>query len=355
MIHLAAGSVKMAVLGGALLGGGGGGSMDLGLAFGNLAVAMDRVCLVQPDELPGDAVIVTVGAVGAPAAQDRYVTPRHYVRAVDLLCRHEGIRVGGLITNENGGFATVNGWLQAATLNVPVVDAPCNGRAHPTGLMGSMGLHRLEHFVSVQCASGGDPKKGRYLETTVTGSLSQVAAVIRQISVQAGGIVAVARNPVSLEYVQENAAPGAITQAMKVGKALVENEGDPDRMAAKAMETLGGSVLATGIIEDFSLMTEGGFDLGSVRLSTGHHLTFWNEYMTLDTENERVATFPDLIMTLDAGSGLPLATADLSLGRRVILVMSRRENLFLGGGMRDPGLFAMAEAAVGKPMVEYVF
>jgi len=329
--------------------------MDLGLAFGNLAVAMDRVCLVQPDELPGDAVIITVGAVGAPAAQDRYVTPRHYVRAIDLLRRHVDTTVGGLITNENGGFATVNGWLQAAVLDVPVVDAPCNGRAHPTGLMGSMGLHRLEHFVSLQCASGGDPEKGRYLETTVRGSLSQAASVIRQVSVQAGGIVAVARNPVGLEYVQENGAPGAIIQAMRVGKALVDNEGDPGRMAARAVETLGGSVLATGTVEEFSLRTEGGFDSGSVRLSTGHQMTFWNEYMTLETENERIATFPDLIMTLDAGSGLPLPTADLSLGRRVILVMARRENLILGGGMRDPGLFAVAEAAVGKPMVQYVF
>lgn len=355
MICLDTDSVKMAVLGGAVLGGGGGGSMDLGSVFGNLAVSMDRVCLVQPDDLPDDTVIVTVGAVGAPAAEERYVTPRHYVRAVELLGENMDVEVGGLITNENGGFATVNGWLQAATLGVPVVDAPCNGRAHPTGLMGSMGLHQLDHFVSMQCATGGDPENDRYLETTVTGSLSKAASIIRQASVQAGGIVAVARNPVSLNYVKNNAAPGAITQAMKVGKALVENEGNPETMAAAAAKTLGGYVVATGRVEHFSLRTEGGFDSGSLHLSSGHHLTFWNEYMTLETENERIGTFPDLIMTLDAGSGLPVATADLSPGRALILILSHRNNLLLGAGMRDPELFAVAEAAVNKSIVEYVF
>ncbi|MEW6723346.1 MAG: DUF917 family protein [Bacillota bacterium] len=105
------------------------------------------------------------------------------MRAVELLRDALGVRIGGLITNENGGSATVNGWIQAATLGLPVVDAPCNGRAHPTGLMGSMGLHRSPGYLSLQAAVGGDPNQGRYLEITAAGSLAGASATVRQASI----------------------------------------------------------------------------------------------------------------------------------------------------------------------------
>jgi len=355
LINLDRERVKTAVVGGAILGGGGGGWIELGLASGYLAVEMDRLTLLSPDELPDDTAVVTVGAVGAPAAKDRYVTPRHFIRAVELLRDRMGVAVGGLITNENGGSATVNGWIQAAALGLPVVDAPCNGRAHPTGLMGSMGLHRRTGYLSIQAAAGGDPQKGRYLEMTVTGGLSQASALVRQSSIQAGGVLAVARNPVTLSYARENGAPGAISEAMRVGSALLKHEGDPARMIRSAAEALRGELIAEGVIADVSLQTEGGFDSGRVRLSTGHELTFWNEYMTLEKDGERLGTFPDLIMTFDLGSGMPVISAEIEHGQPVAVIWSHRSNLILGAGMKDPALFVDAERAVNRSIIQYVF
>ena len=183
--------VEAAVLGGAVLGGGGGGSMALGRRNGLLAVELGAPELVDLEDLPADATLVTVSAVGAPAAKSAHVLPIHYVRAVELLIKYGDTSVDGLISNECGGLATVNGWLQAASLGVPVVDAPCNGRAHPTGLMGSLGLHQRHGYVSIQAAVGGDPAAGRYLETFARGTLERTAALVLQASVQAGGRVAV--------------------------------------------------------------------------------------------------------------------------------------------------------------------
>lgn len=190
-------TAEAAVWGGAVLGGGGGGSMQDGITLAQLAVQMGDLELVPVDEIPGDSLLITVAAVGAPAAKERYVRPAHYVRAVELFQKCFDIRPNGVIANECGGNATVNGWLQASVLGIALVDAPCNGRAHPTGIMGSMGLHKKANFVSRQTAVGGNPAAGRYLEFSVSGSLEAAALAVRKMSVEAGGLVAVARNPVT--------------------------------------------------------------------------------------------------------------------------------------------------------------
>ena len=46
------------------------------------------------------------------------------------------------------------------------------------------------------------------------GKLELTANLVRQAAVQAGGLVAVSRDPVRASYLRENAAPGATTQAM---------------------------------------------------------------------------------------------------------------------------------------------
>ena len=135
--------------------------------------------LASLEELPEDAVLVTVSAVGAPAAAGQFCTPMHYVRAVELL-KERGLRVDGLITSENGGLASVNGWFQSAVLGIPVVDAPCNGRAHPMGTMGSIGLHAKLDYVSRQAAAGGNPETGKYVELAVAGSIVEASRLIRQ-------------------------------------------------------------------------------------------------------------------------------------------------------------------------------
>ncbi len=345
--------VQAAAYGGALLGGGGGGSIEEGMHLGNLAVEVGRPHLVDLDELDDDALIVTVSAVGAPAAADQYVEPMHYVQALLLLLEHLETPVVGLITSENGGLSSLNGWFQSAVTGIPVVDAPCNGRAHPTGAMGSMGLDGVDGYVSQQAAVGGDPGAHRHVRLYAEGSLESVARLVRQAAVEAGGLVAVARNPVTVAYARENAAPGALRQAIEVGKSLLGAE-NPLDAARSACSLLGGELVCRTVVEKVALQTEGGFDTGLVELG-GYDLTFWNEYMTLEHQGKRLATFPDLIATLSADEIRPLTSAEVKEGQEVLLIRVPKEKLCLGAGMRRPGLFRVAEKAVGKEMVRYVF
>src|SRR5699024_8734034 len=156
--------LKYALLGGAILGGGGGGSAEMGKVAGNIALEYGDIELVEIDSIDEDEIIITASAVGAPAAVDRYIKPKDYVRTVEILEENLGMKIGGIITNENGGAATINGWIQSAVLGIPLIDAPCNGRAHPTGTMGSMGLNNLPDFISCQACVGDNPKLGSKID-----------------------------------------------------------------------------------------------------------------------------------------------------------------------------------------------
>ncbi len=366
-------TARAAVLGGAVLGGGGGGYIDDGLERAVLALRVGRPELWTLGEFVGahgpDALLLTVSAVGAPAAPERFIRPLDYLAAARLAIDGAPGPVRGLITNENGGTATVNGWFQSAVLGLPVVDAPCNGRAHPTGKMGAMGLHARPGYTSLQAAVGGNPDTGRRVELVVRAPLSRAASLVRAAAVEAGGLVAVARDPQPASYVMEHGAPGAISQAIELGRRMLEAEAaGPQAVQAAVLDFLGGRLLGRGTVSAVHLETRGGFDAGHA-IVTGEdgsrlELTFWNEFMTAErlaapgqgraegAGHARLATFPDLIAVLAEATGLPVASAELAQDMAVAVVAAPRERLILGAGMRFPELLREAETAVGRWLLE---
>ncbi|MHB0867880.1 MAG: S-methyl thiohydantoin desulfurase domain-containing protein [Chloroflexota bacterium] len=356
--------VEAAVLGGSVLGGGGGGSADDGRRNGLLAVDFGAPELVDVDDLPDDAMLATASAVGSPAAKTAYVLPMHYVRAVEMLMTEGDVDLQGLVSSEVGGIAVTNGWMQAAALGIAVVDAPCNGRAHPISIQGAIGLHRVEGYVSLQAAIGGDPAQGRYLEMFVRGKLQTISPLMPLVSAQAGGMVAVARNPVTVAYTCDHAAVGAVKQAIKVGQAMLERRGgEPLELVEAACDVLGGEVVGRGRVLDVKLETRSGLDVGLVRVQTGQseafELSFWNEYMTLEAvspagAHRRVATFPDLMATFDLSTGTALSSAMIQAGQEVAIVTVPRQKLILGAGVKDPELLKPVEETVGKEVLKYV-
>lgn len=351
--HLA----EAAVLGGAVLGGGGGGSIDEGLQRATLAVRLGSPVLKSLEEINEDDLVVTASAVGAPAAAEIFVRPVDHIRSFQLLMERCRDRLTGIIANENGASSGVNGWLQAAALGLPVIDAPANGRAHPTGLMGAMGIHRLKDYVSLQTAVGGNPETGRYLELVVQGQLEITANLVRQASIQAGGVVAVSRDPISAAYLKGHAAPGATSQAIRLGEAVMEaRTKGPNAVINAIVSEMGGAIACQGEVMERRLETVGGYDVGVVIVEGDRccELSFWNEFMTLEADERRQATFPDLITLLAADSGLPISSAEVREGQRVSVLLVPRDRLILGAGVRMPETIAEAEKAVGRPLLEFL-
>ena len=346
--------LKYALLGGTILGGGGGGSIDMGEVAGSIALDYGDIELVGIDSIDDETLIVTASAVGAPAAVDRYIKPKDYVRAIEILEDNLGLKVGGIITNENGGAATINGWIQSAILNIPLIDAPCNGRAHPTGTMGSMGLNNLSDFISYQSYSGGNPKLGNKIEGFLKGDISKIAKMVRQAAVEAGGLVAVARNPVKAKYVKENGAINGISHAIETGKKFYEGlSNSAENAIENVADFLNGEIVVEGIISEFELVTEGGFDVGKV-IVEGIEMTFWNEYMTLENHGKRIYTFPDLIMSFNKETGMPITTAEISKGQKILVIATKKDNLKLGAGMHDDKLLEEIEPIINKEILKHI-
>ncbi len=346
--------LKYALVGGTILGGGGGGSSELGSASGNIALDYGDLNLMDISEIDDDVLIVTASSVGAPAAADKFLKPRDYVRTVEILEENTGLKVGGIITNENGGAATINGWIQSAILNIPLIDAPCNGRAHPTGTMGGMGLNNIPGFISYQAYAGGNPELKNRVEGFISGDIFKASAVVRQGAVHAGGLVAVARNVVKAKYIKENGAINGVSHAIETGKKFYEGLATSPAEAIKSVvDFLNGEVVVEGLVSEFELVTKGGFDVGKV-IVDGVEMTFWNEYMTLENKDKRLYTFPDLIMSFDEESGKPITTADIKKGMNIVIIATKKNNIKLGAGMHDLNLLKEIEPIVNKEIVKYV-
>jgi uncharacterized protein len=346
-----------AALGGAVLGGGGGGSRFLGEKLGLQAIDIGTVELVSIEEIPDNAVLLTVSAVGAPAALNACVTAADYVNTVRRFAACFDCEPDGIITNECGGSAALNGWIQAAALHLPLVDAPCDGRAHPTGVMGAMSLQRQKGFVSRQVAIGGNRAKGSYLETIICGSLEHASQMIRYASMEAEGLVAVARNPVTAAYAKEHAAIGAIEQSIALGKTMMAAQNKGIDIAASAAKFLDGVVCMTGRIQHLKLETKHGFDVGTYQVTNelqSVELTFWNENMTLTLHGVRLATFPDLIMTFLTDTGMPVTSAEVRENMKITVIYADKCYLRLGSGLRDKELYIAAEQAVEKEIISYL-
>lgn len=342
--------VEHAVYGGVILGGGGGGWVNDGLQIGKLALELGDPVLLSADEIPDEDLLATVSLVGAPAAKDKFLKPVHYVKAIELLAEKLDRPLKGIITNENGANGTVNGWFQSALMGIPVIDLPCNGRAHPTGTMGSLNLTEIPDYISYQTAVGG--KGRRYVETAITGSLDSTSTLVRKASIEAGGLVAVARNPVKAGYAKQHGAPGGIQQAIEVGRALRSNNGE--QAIESVVKELGGSILCAGSVTDFILETKGGFDVGTVTIEGSWHMTFWNEYMTVEKDGERLATFPDLIMTLDAKTAEPIVTGAVEKGQKLAVIKVPKNNLKLSSTMKNPDLLRSIEKILEVGITDYL-
>lgn len=285
-------------------------------------------------ELNQEDLVACVAMVGAPSAADQYISNEQLCWSYRNMNNHTNQRLKGIITNENGAITTINGWLQSVLLNVPVVDAPCNGRAHPTGIMGSLNLHEQQDYQSVQFYAGG--KDDFAVQGFVEGDLHNTAKTARQASILAGGLVGVTRNPVTIDYLQKHGAPNAITMAIELGYRFLNGQTFEEKLA-NVLQHLNGVHIVSGEVMNYSLTKDNGFDVG--KLSVGdYHLTFWNEYMTLSKEGQVQSKFPDLIMTFDTDKMMPVPSASIQEGMHVAVIHVDQSNLKLSSTMQNEAL-----------------
>jgi len=345
--------LRALVYGGAVLGGGGGGSLQAGLTAARDALAAGTPHILALDRIDPRATLLTLSAVGTVGTTSGGgLSHRHFARALAVFESFAGRTPAGFIASEVGPRAVTYGLRESAVTGIPVVDAPCNGRAHPLFAMGSLGLHRRPGLTSAAVAVGGAFGSPRYVELAIRANVTTGGRIVRERAARSGVALAVARNPLPAAYVRRHAAVGGLAYAARVGRTLLARlpQGCSAALAALA-KLMGGRVIGHGRVASADLMEQQGFTVGQIMLArTGGRplrLHVCNELMAADDRGRRLATFPDLITLFDSQSGLPLGSAEATEGRAVAVFAVSRTRLILGSTMQDAGLLRGIEELLG--------
>ena len=350
--------VEFAIKGGSIFACGGGGWVHHGRELGTLAVTIGRPELVSLDEVDDDAWIATAAAIGAPGGlTDWEMLGVDYVKAVQLLQDALGEKLYGLIIGQNGMSSTLNAWLPSALLGTKVIDAVGDIRAHPTGDMGSIGMANSPEQM-IQTAVGGNRKNNQYIELVTRGATAKVSPILRKASDMSGGFIASCRNPLRASYVRQHAALGGISKALSLGQAIcaAEPKGGNAVVDAICKET-GGSILAAGKVTANTLRyTDEAFDVGVIEIGQGKDLVrihVMNEHMAVTNgEGERLATYPDVITTLDR-NGQPISAGSVKEGSEILVFHIPKNKIPLSSSVVDPSVYPHVEEILGINLSDY--
>jgi DUF917 family protein len=350
--------VEAAVKGGSIFACGGGGWADHGRMLGIAAVNAGQPELVSIEELPEAAWVATAAAIGAPAGTTAWqMLGVDYVKSVQLVEKELGAPIAGLIIGQNGKSSTLNAWLPSAILGTKVVDAVGDLRAHPTGDMGSIGLANSPEPM-IQSAVGGNRSHNSYIELVVRGATARISPILRRAADMAGGFIASCRNPVPAGYVKGHAALGGISMALDLGAAILaaERKGGTAVIDAICKQT-GGEIIGRGnLVKRAVTYTKEAFDIGTLRIGQGKNqyvLHVMNEYMAVESgDGDRLATYPDVITTLDR-EGVPVSVGEMAEGQELLILRVAKDRIPLSSSVTDPSVYPPVESALGISISDY--
>lgn len=350
--------VESAVRGGSVFACGGGGWADHGRELGTMAVTIGRPELVDMSEVADDAWIATAAAIGAPGGlTDWEMLGMDYVKAARLVQEELGAPLHGLIIGQNGMSSTLNAWLPSAVLGTKVIDAVGDLRAHPTGDMGSLGLASSPEPM-IQAAVGGKRANNSYIELVVRGATAKVSPILRKASDMSGGFIASCRNPIRASYVRQHAALGGISRALALGEAIIAAQGKGGTAIVDAIcKQTGGSIIGSGKVTANTLRyTDEAFDVGVIEIGEGarkRRIHVMNEHMAVeDADGQRIATYPDVITTLDT-DGNPVSAGKVREGMEILIFHVGKSLIPLSSSISDPAVYPPVERALGINISNY--
>lgn len=317
-------SMESAVLGGAVLGGGGGGQLETGLRLGQHAAERGAPALVDLDSLPFQANLAVISVFHTSAVATNTILPGHSHRALELLQDNCHQTIAGLV---NGGYGAVNtliGWDLAGSLQIPFVDAGISSR-----------LHLEPTYNLLECWSDysgiltltivGTPSSVKHrVETTCQGTPQELGRFLNQIATQFEGSFAAVIGPVPKQWLAAHGASGVVSAALSVGRVMIEAEekGGPAIVAAVS-RILGGQSIAFGTVVGQEQQTQGRevYRLIWLRDESNRllELKWQHRYASLAVDGKKVATFPQLIVTLGS-KGTPLTGEEVSDGQEIYII-----------------------------------
>ncbi len=311
-------------LGAALLGAGGGGDPYIGKL---MAIGAIKDCgpidLIDPAEVPDDALVVPIAMMGAPTVLgEKGIGGNEYRVLYDMVSNFFGKPIYAFMPIEAGGVNSMLPIAAAARIGLPMVDCDGMGRAFPELQMVTFTIGGVQ--ASPMALT--DEKGNSVIFRTITNKWTEELA--RAVTMSCGGSVSVSLYPMDGATLKKYCVRNIVTRSEMLGKAIrtvkESKDTDPETAFLAASE---GIRLFKGKIADVLRETNGAFNLGHVLLEgIGDYkgrraeVTFQNENLSAAVDGRILATTPDLICLVDTETFIPVTTDALKYGKRVTVV-----------------------------------
>ncbi len=315
-------------LGASILATGGGGDPEIGLLWAyNVVEEGKEILLVDPEEMPDEALATIAGCLGAALVlTEKPPNGQELFWCYEALRRYMGVPIQAVVPPEAGGVNTPVPMAVAGAVGVPVIDADGMGRAFPELQMTSFYIHG----VSPSPTAAADEKG----HVTIADAQDALLAerIIRGSAMAYGGISWIAGYPMTGRQLKETAILRSITLAWKLGqRVFFARRKHLDPIEEVISLTNGYRAFQGKIVDinrEFGAEKTKGFSLGRITMEgiddfKGHTATidFQNEWLTLHVDGEVRCMPPDLICILDPATGEPIRTDIVRYGYRGTVVL----------------------------------
>ncbi len=311
-------------IGAAILGTGGGGNPYIGkLRCREELKKGRRIPVIPLAELPNDALVVSLGGIGAPVVGvEKIEEGEECLRALRAIEKELGVKVDALISAEIGGANSMEPMLTAAQAGLPVVDGDGMGRAFPEMQMCTWSIYGHREAPAAMA-----DEKGNIVIIRNTPDDVWLERIARSVVVAMGAAAGLATQPMRGDFVKRAAVPNTITQALNLGRAVLqahETNADP---VQTVIEQERGKLLMTAKIIDLQRHLKGGFAVGHMALEgfgdflgDNGRIDLQNEFLVFWRNDLVEVCTPDLIVVLDSDTGLPITTEMLRYGQRIAVL-----------------------------------
>ncbi len=312
-------------LGAALLGAGGGGDPYVGKLVAMGAVKeCGPVTLLDPEEVPDDALLVPIAMMGAPTVLgEKGIGGGEYQTLYNMVSQFFGKQIYAFMPIEAGGVNSMLPIAACARLGLPLVDCDGMGRAFPELQMVTFTIGGM----SATPMALTDEKGNSVIFETITNKWTEELA--RAVTMSCGGSVSVSLYPMTGAQMKAYSVKNIVTRSQKLGEAIrtVKDCADDVTPEEHFLQFSEGYKLFKGKIADVLRETRGAFNFGKVMLEgigecKGHqaYVEFQNENLTATVDGEILATTPDLICLVDTETFTPVTTDALKYGKRVLVI-----------------------------------
>lgn len=314
-------NVEDIATGAAVLGTGGGGDPHVGKLMAQQAIERNGpVELLNPNEVPEDALVVPSAMMGAPTVMLEKI-PRgdETVEAFQALERYMNTDAYATMSIEAGGLNSTVPLGVAAALDMPIVDADGMGRAFPEIPQTTLTLGGVEATPMGMADAKGN---SLFLETIDN---EWTEAFSRSISIEMGGSAMVAIYPHTGAELHSHTIHGSLSKAEEIGRSIREMDKQSEEPIDVLTREFDGYHLFRGKVTDVYRRTTEGFAQGEAIIEgldvfdeTKLTLDFQNEFLIARTDDETIlATVPDLICVIESETGEPVTTEEIKYGYRV--------------------------------------